>query len=205
VSSFDRVVSISLGALVSKARDGKDVNPEDSEVVGLGITDILGVAAVLATNEGSDVNSIDVKIGLAEGSATAISDGPKEGFELGTESACEDGSPVGATEIDGDEDPEGDTLGLEDGSNSSEREGFKEGSSLSTIYLDGALDTEGDTLSSAEGSLECTAEGSPLGAPDCDGAVDTVGSNETEGTLDHDGKLDLEGADVFDGASDSVG
>jgi len=113
------------------------------------------------------------------------SDGLKEAFALGID------SPLGDTEFGGDE-----------GLLEREGEGFKEGSSLSS-----STDLEGDTLSSVDGTLdkECTVEGSPLGAPDCDGTVDIVGLNETVGTLEVDGVLDSEGAVDLEGEADLVG
>ena len=142
VSSCNELLPISLGALV--------VNVISE--VGLGLKDGLRATAALGVDDGSDVSSFDVKVGLNEGApvtwATLGSNVDKEeGITVGTEDA------LGATEGD----------------------------------LEGALDSDGDKLGSIEGSLECTAEGSPLGEPDCDGSIDTVGSNDTEGTLDIEG------------------
>ena len=164
-------MSISLGVFVAKVCDGKDVSPEGCKIVGLGIMDGL-----------KDFPSIDVKVGLVDGTTVA-------GAAIGSnvvDLKCEGDFSLGADDFG---DIDGVIVGSEDGStdNTSRREGFKEGSSLSTSDPDGAIDIKGLTLLSAEGSMECIAEGFPLGEPVFDGAIDIVGSNEIEGTLDIDG------------------
>ena len=60
-SSFNELLSISLGALVANALDGK--------ADGFGVKDEVRVTATLTADDGSVVSSIAVIVGLIEGTS----------------------------------------------------------------------------------------------------------------------------------------
>ena len=89
--------------------------------VGLAIKDGLGVTAALGVDDGSDVSSVDVNVGLTDGtSVTCVTLGSdvdeEEGIAVGTEDSLGATEFVGEGDIEGALDSDGDKLGSTEGS-----------------------------------------------------------------------------------------
>ena len=137
------LLSISLGAFVANV----------ISEVGLGLKDGLRVTAALGVDDGSDVSSVDVNVGLTEGTsvtwATLGSDvDEEEGIAVGTEDELGATDFVGEGDLEGALDSDGDKLGSIEGS----LECTAEGSLLGELDSDGSIDTVGSN--DTEGTLD---------------------------------------------------